>query len=122
MDKSAIGPVGEKLACRTLKRAGVKILAANVRYPVGELDLVGMAGDVLVLVEVKTRQDAGQLNVQEMVGYNKRRRMLAAARKFIREEAPPHSGVRCDVVTVYLPPAGEPVIEHHPDAFDLYSR
>ncbi|NLW85469.1 MAG: YraN family protein, partial [Planctomycetes bacterium] len=37
---SLIGPSGERLACKALKRAGMKILARNYRCPSGEIDII----------------------------------------------------------------------------------
>src|SRR5919204_6192662 len=50
------GALGEKLACRYLKRSGYKILLRNFRgRSGGEIDVVCRDNDTLVFVEVKTR-------------------------------------------------------------------
>ena len=38
-----------------------------------------------------------RLNIPEVVDHQKRRRWMAAARRFIREEAPPYRELRLDV-------------------------
>lgn len=53
--KSDLGKLGEDLACRHLKKKGYKIIERNYWQPWGELDIVAVSPDkVLVLVEVKT--------------------------------------------------------------------
>src|SRR2546423_14689767 len=50
------GVLGEKLACRYLKRNGYKVLFCNFRGRTGgEIDVVGRDKDTLGFVEVKTR-------------------------------------------------------------------
>ena len=49
------GARGEQAACRYLENKGWSILARNWRVGRDELDIVARDGDVLVVVEVKTR-------------------------------------------------------------------
>jgi putative endonuclease len=53
--QSAIGKLGEDLACRYLKSKGYKIIDRNYRKPLGEIDAVAIAPDkTLVIFEIKT--------------------------------------------------------------------
>jgi len=53
--KSDLGKLGEDLACRYLKRKGYKIIERNSWQPWGELDIVAVSPErILVLIEVKT--------------------------------------------------------------------
>lgn len=53
--KSALGKLGEDLACEYLKKKGYKIVERNYWRSWGELDIVARSPEkVLVLVEVKT--------------------------------------------------------------------
>lgn len=53
--KSELGKLGEDLACRHLKKKGYKIVERNYLKPWGELDIVAVSPEkILVLVEVKT--------------------------------------------------------------------
>jgi putative endonuclease len=56
-----LGRRGERAAVRALRRAGYRVLARNVRTSAGEVDVVALDGETLVLVEVKTTAapDAG---------------------------------------------------------------
>lgn len=53
--KSELGKLGEDLACKYLKKKGYKIVERNYWQPWGELDIMAVSPEkVLVLVEVKT--------------------------------------------------------------------
>jgi putative endonuclease len=56
MDAGRLGRRGERAAVRALRRAGYRILGRNVRTPAGEVDVVALEGETLVLVEVKTTE------------------------------------------------------------------
>ena len=49
-----VGCIGEELAARWLRARGLRILGRNVAAPEGELDLLAIEGDDVVVVEVKT--------------------------------------------------------------------
>lgn len=58
--KSEIGKIGEDLACEYLKDKKYKILERNHRQKWGELDIIAMSPDkILVFVEVKTMRQYG---------------------------------------------------------------
>ena len=53
--RSELGQLGENLACRHLKKKGYKIIERNYWKPWGELDIVAVSPEkILVLIEVKT--------------------------------------------------------------------
>jgi putative endonuclease len=54
------GRWAESLAVLRLRLSGYRILARNWRSPVGEIDIVARRGDVLVIIEVKSRADLTQ--------------------------------------------------------------
>jgi putative endonuclease len=54
--RQALGAFGETYAAYFLQRQGYRIIARNVRYRVGEIDIVAYHGADLVFIEVKTRQ------------------------------------------------------------------
>ena len=51
--RQQLGARSERLAERFLTSHGYRIEARNVRYPVGELDLVAWDGDTLCFIEVR---------------------------------------------------------------------
>ncbi len=93
------GRLGEDLAVRYLESRGVRVLARNVAYPDGELDAVARDGDVLAFVEVRLRRSVNRGSPSESVTAAKRRRIQAAARRWLAEHAD-RRVVRFDVVTL----------------------
>ena len=52
-----LGKRGEQLAVSFLEKKGYQILATNWRHRRAEIDIIAMDEDVLVFVEVKTRNN-----------------------------------------------------------------
>ncbi len=118
IDRLQVGPKGEKLARRFLKRQGYKILAKNYTCPVGEIDLIALDGRTIAFIEVKTRQGGDQADPEDTVTAAKRRKLYQVARYWLNQRQADDYACRFDVVAVTLPEGGKPVIRHTPDAFD----
>ncbi len=122
-DHLSLGVWGEKRAEKMLRRKGVKILGRRVR--VGrhdELDLIARDGDMLVVVEVKTRSREGLELPRKSVTYEKQRRLSRAAVRYARRLRPKPAGIRFDIVEVIGTPGRvPPKIRHLPGAFGLHS-
>lgn len=73
-------------------------------------------GETLVFVEVKLRRGTGYGDPLEAVTPRKREAVRALALEYLSEREPGPDSVRFDVVGI-LAGAGEPRIEHVPDAF-----
>jgi putative endonuclease len=71
------GRLGEALAALWLQLKGYAVLAARVRTPLGELDLVVRRGKTLAFVEVKTRRRKDQ--GLEAISFDSHERIAAAA-------------------------------------------
>jgi len=63
-----------------LRLKGYRILARDVRTPVGEIDIVARRGPVLAFVEVKARRSAAETDV---VGVRQQKRIVRAAEAFL---------------------------------------
>jgi putative endonuclease len=115
-ERHRTGRRGEEDAYFYLRRRGYTIIARNYRSPNhrGELDLVGWDGDVLCVIEVKTRTARDFKPAEAAVDRDKQRELSLVARDFLRQMPdscqpgphPPHSsrdGVqwRFDVLAVY---------------------
>lgn len=77
------GDAAEEAACARLSAHGCRILARNVRYREGELDIIAQDGATLVFVEVRSRADNRFGGAVESVDYFKRRRLLRAAQHYM---------------------------------------
>lgn len=135
--KDGVGRYGERVALRHVVSRGWQVLDTNWRGKDGELDIVALDDDVLVVIEVKTRSGHGFGHPAEAVTPRKLARIkrltgqwltvfrerLAAAR--LAEEAAPGSpvpvlpdvrtrfgAIRIDVVAVTLQEQGRAVVEH----------
>ena len=84
MKTHKLGQDGEAFAQDFLLKQGYKILAANYRVKVGEIDLVADDHGTIAFVEVKTRQQDGW-DAFEAVGPAKQRRMIRAATQYLVE-------------------------------------
>jgi putative endonuclease len=74
---------GERRALLHYRLRGYRLLDANARAGGYELDLVLRRGRSLVVVEVKEKGGLGYGDPLEMVGPEKRRRVLAGARAWV---------------------------------------
>jgi len=111
-----LGDHGEDLAAAALKQQGYKILERNFVTPLGEIDLVARQGQVLVVVEVKTRRGSSFGAPQDAVHPGKQGRLRRLADYYLKAKRLTGSPVRFDVVAVTL--AGdEPQVEIIRDAF-----
>lgn len=114
----SLGQWGEELAADFLRGKGVKVLERNFRTPVGEIDLIGRQGAVLLFVEVKTRRGHPFGTPQEAVGPRKQAQIIKAAQWYLLGGRGGGLQPRFDVVAIEVGDGG-PVLEHIPDAFGL---
>ncbi len=81
------GDAAEDAATAHLTAHGLRIVARNVRYPDGELDIVAVDGDTLVFVEVRLRTSDSHGGAFASVDAAKRRRVARAAQHFLAARA-----------------------------------
>lgn len=101
MDRRHAGDRAENSACAFLESQGFTIVARNFLRRVGELDIVARDGDVLVVVEVRTRSRDDYGGAAASIGPAKQRRIAATAALFL--QAHPglrHCRVRFDVIVL----------------------
>ena len=110
--KDVLGRSGEEIAGRWLERAGWQILDRNWRCRTGEIDLVALDGDDLVVVEVKTRRNLRLGHPAEAVTARKLSRLRVLAGRWLADHDVCTAGVRVDVIAVWLPDDGPPRIDH----------
>ncbi|WP_335938591.1 YraN family protein [Streptomyces sp. PTD5-9] len=110
--REALGRYGEEVAARLLTDAGMSVLERNWRCRAGEIDIVAVDGDVLVLCEVKTRREGAFEHPMAAVTPVKAERLRRLAAVWLHRRGGPPGGVRIDLVGVLLPRRGAPVAEH----------
>src|SRR3989449_4481907 len=74
----------EDAGARFLARAGLVVVGRNVRFPLGELDLVCRDGGAWVFVEVKCRQARWGDAPAAAVEWRKRRRLVRLAQHYLK--------------------------------------
>lgn len=102
-----LGSLGEEIAARYLQMNGYRILARNLRCGPAELDLVASRGDIVAIVEVRTRSSSGHGSPEESVRGRKFRTLVRAAR-MLPDVFPPVAGrrLRCDLIGIERRPFG----------------
>jgi putative endonuclease len=119
VDRQGLGRAAEDAAAAFLARAGVEILLRNYRRRLGELDLVGREGEVLVIAEVRTRSSGAYGGAAASVGAAKRRRMMRAAQQLLQQRRELRAlRARFDVIVVHEPASAEPRLEWIRHAFE----
>ena len=120
--RRAQGDAAEERACRHLGRSGFAIVERKYRTKGGEIDIVARKGDVLVFVEVRSREAPGFGTPEESVTPAKRRRIVAAARHYL-SKVPPSSWreARFDVIAIEGSGAGA-ALRHYESAFDAKGK
>ena len=81
-NRAELGRAGEKAAADLLRKRGYEIVGAGFLARRGEIDLVCRRGNVLVVVEVKTRTSDAFGTPLEAVGSRKRRAIMSAAAEY----------------------------------------
>lgn len=119
IDRQRIGAAAESVAADYLERQGAEILFRNYRRRLGELDVVARQGEVLLIVEVRTRSSDAFGGAAASVNGTKRRRIVRAAQQLLQHHRSlARLRARFDVIVVRDPLAAEPKVEWLRGAFD----
>ncbi|MEV7661238.1 YraN family protein [Paenarthrobacter sp. NPDC089316] len=110
--KDLLGQNGEALAADFLAGQGMRIVDRNWRCADGEIDIVAIDGDTLVVAEVKTRRSLDYGHPFEAVGEAKLARLHRLVSSWCRAHEFRAPRKRIDVVSVLDNGVGDPVMEH----------
>jgi putative endonuclease len=110
--RKALGDFGERVACRHLAARGLIVLDRNWRCSAGEIDIVALDGDVVVICEVKTRSHTRYGTPVEAITGDKANRLHRLGRIWLSEHSVRCSVLRVDVVAVVRGRTGAAEIEH----------
>jgi putative endonuclease len=122
LNHKTVGNDGEAAAVRFLEQNCYRVIDTNVRPLAGmrrgEIDIVAWFGDVLCIIEVKTRA-SHRFDATDAITITKRRQLTRLAQAYINRHKLADNECRFDVICVYnLVDGREPVIQHIPAAFD----
>jgi len=109
---------GERAAADAYLSCGYRVLARNWRCKFGELDLVLIRDDTLVICEVKSRRGDAFGAGWQSVTRNKQAKIRALAEVYVSTMSERAIDVRFDVASVRVPgSSGSPEVELFEDAF-----
>ena len=117
VDRSRLGSEAEERCAAWLECAGYRICERNWLEREGELDIVAEHDGFLCFVEVRMRTSARFGDPSLTVTYEKQRRVVRAALRYLQRRPARGRMIRFDVMTVLGRGSGA-VIEHLPGAFD----
>jgi putative endonuclease len=117
------GQRSERFAARYLRRQGCRILGRNVDDRLGEIDLLALDGQTIVVVEVRSSETKTFDDLARTVNHEKQRRLTDATLRFVQRRKLWNVGVRFDVIALRWPPgAREPEVRHYRHAFQSVGK
>ncbi|REE01597.1 YraN family protein [Marinoscillum furvescens] len=112
VDTKNKGKYGEDLAVSYLRRKGFEIIERNYRHRRGEIDLIGLWDNtILVFFEVKLRKDTNYGDPETFVSRRQIKQIIDTAEEYIYG-INWHKDIRFDIIAI-----GNGQIEHIEDAF-----
>jgi putative endonuclease len=109
--RNELGRHGEDAAVSHLRASGMVVLERNWRCRIGEIDVVALDGDCLVVCEVKTRRSTRAGSPVEAVTVAKLRRLRRLTGVWLAHQDRHFRRIRIDVIGVRLA-GGQLVVEH----------
>ena len=110
--RAQLGKRGEDIACAYLVSCGYEIIDRNWRCPTGEIDIVALHANSLVVVEVKARSSVAAGHPFEAITALKFARLRALAGYWCAEHDASFANLRIDGIAVLIPGDGPATVEH----------
>lgn len=117
MAGSKLGERGEDAAAAYLERMGMTLVERNWRTKSGEVDIVALDGDEVVLVEVKTRRTISAGTPEEAVTPAKQRRYKRLAEAYLARTGSDDTRIRFDVISILVIAEDRALLRHMRAAF-----
>ena len=114
-DHNELGKKGEELAVDFLLQKKYTILERNYRFQKAEVDIIAKQGEVLAVVEVKTRSSKDFGNPQDFVKPKQIQRLVKAVDEYVTSNSLDVE-VRFDIIAIVKTGKGHE-IEHLENAF-----
>lgn len=109
------GKMGESMAVAYLRSQGLEILEVNWQHKKHEIDIIAKDGEMLVMVEVKTRRTNFFGEPEEFVKRSKQKQLIEGANVYMEFKKRTEE-VRFDIVSV-LYNAHTSRVNHIPNAY-----
>jgi len=115
----ALGIRGERAAREYLRSHDFQIVEHGYRFGRGEIDIIAYENDILVFVEVKTRESSASSSPEESVTPEKQRQIRRIAEAYLFHRRLEDIKCRFDVLAIrFERESGNFRIRHYRDAFD----
>ncbi len=113
------GKFGERISAQYLVKNGFRIVETNYRCFEGEVDIIAEKEDLLIIVEVKSRQKIDSDETLLSITKSKQRKISRATADFMEKNQQfSEHFIRFDIITVIKAPHyDEYIITHYDDAF-----
>lgn len=111
-----LGKEAERQARLYLQQKGHLLLETNYRFDHKEIDIISLAGEVLVFTEIKARSSYGFGYPEEAVGMQKQAFMKQAAEWYCSCH-PQYTMIRFDVISILMEKGSITELLHFEDAF-----
>lgn len=109
-----LGKWGEDVAIDYLTDKGYRILERDWHSGHRDLDIIALDGDVVVIVEVKTRRNRLFSEPEQSVDYRKMRNLLTASNHYVKLRHL-NNPLRFDIITIVGAMGQEPEVSHLED-------
>jgi putative endonuclease len=117
------GSRSERAASTFLGKQGLRILEHNFTCDLGEIDIVALAGDCIVFVEVRSTEGPDTSAPALSVDHAKQARLTRLALYYLQSRRLLEHSARFDVLAISWPQGQtEPTIVHYPNAFEATGR
>jgi putative endonuclease len=118
VNKNDVATRGEDAATAYLERIGLHVVERNWRCKAGEIDIIALDGDVLVLVEVKTRRSDKAGGPEDAVTPTKQKRIARLAEAYVAASGLEPVQVRFDVIAIRVLASDRALLRHYRAAFE----
>jgi putative endonuclease len=114
--RARLGKKGEQLAAEHLLTKGYSILGQNVRFASGEIDIVAVDGNTLVIVEVRTRSSDRYGTPAESITWQKQCKLRELALLYLKQQRR-RQPIRFDIVAILYKDSATFELKHIAGAF-----
>jgi putative endonuclease len=121
--KRWFGQRSERAAAKYLRKLGWRIVGTNLNVQLGEIDLLAVDGDTLVVVEVRSTSGTDPHIPAASVNYAKQKKLTAAMLRFFGRKGLLGVNTRFDILALAWPPdQKQPTVLHLKSAFEATGR
>ena len=99
-EHNELGKLGEEMAVEFLQKEGYAILETNWTFQKAEIDIIAKKGDILAIIEVKTRSSLDFGLPQDFVKPKKIQLLIKAVDAFVNERNLDIE-VRFDIIAIH---------------------